>query len=239
MDFELMMESLPELLKGTILTFELVSISIVIGIILAVPIALLRVSRNRLLKALAYGYIFFFRGTPLLVQIFVVYYGFSQFPTIRSSFLWVVLSEPYWCAIIAFTLNTSAYTAEIIRGSIQSIEYGQLEAGISVGMSKFMLFRRIVAPQAARLALPGYSNEIILLLKGSSLASTVTLMDLTGMTQNIIAVTYKPIELFCLAAFIYLVLTFIISRIFMMIEYRLTAHMRMPKEIVSAELNRA
>lgn len=226
MDFALIVESLPDLLEGTLLTLELVAVSTVLGLLIAVPVALMRTATRRWLMAPAYAFIFFFRGTPLLLQIFLVYYGLSQFALVRESFLWAVLREPYWCAIIAFTLNTAAYTGEILRGAIQGVSRGQIEAGRSVGMSPFLLFRRIIAPQALRLALPAYSNEVILLLKGSALASTVTLLDLTGMTQNIIAITYKPIELFLLAGSIYLSLTFILSRAFMVIEFTLTGHRR-------------
>ncbi len=229
MDFQLMFESLPKLLEGTLVTLELIALSMVIGMAVAIPVALMRVSRFLWLKAPAYGYIFFFRGTPLLVQIFLVYYGISQFQAVRESVLWVVLREPYWCAIIALTLNTSAYTGEIIRGAIQAVPWGQIEAGLSAGMSPFKLLRRIIGPQAARLALPGYSNEVILLMKGTSLASTVTLLEITGIARNIIAVTFMPIELFSLAACIYLAMIFIISRIFMLIEYLVSAHMRSAK----------
>ena len=235
MDFQLMIESLPKLLNGTVLTLELVALSMILGMILAFPLALMRVSRQLWLKAPAYAYIFFFRGTPLLVQIFLIYYGFSQFSSIRESILWPILREPYWCSIIAFTLNTSAYTGEVLRGAIQAVSWGQIEAGLSVGMSRFLLFRRIVAPQAARLALPGYGNEVILLIKSSSLASTVTLLELTGVARNIIAVTFMPIELFFLAACIYLLLTFIITRVFMLIEYVLSAHMRSPKYVAQGK----
>ena len=231
MDFQLMLESLPKLLNGMLLTFKLVALSMILGMILAIPLALLRVSRPILLRGPAYGYIFFFRGTPLLVQIFLIYYGFSQFEAVRESILWPVLSEPYWCAIIAFTLNTSAYTAEVFRGAIQAVALGQIEAGLSMGMPRFHLFRRIVGPQAARLALQGYGNEVILLVKSSSLASTVTLLEITGMTRNIIADTFMPIELFALAAAIYLLLIFIITRLFMLVEHWLSAHMRPPKDL--------
>ena len=231
MDFQLMLESLPKLLNGLLLTFKLVALSMILGMILAIPLALLRVSRLILLRGPAYGYIFFFRGSPLLVQIFLIYYGFSQFEAVRESILWPVLSEPYWCAIIAFTLNTSAYTAEVFRGAIQGVALGQIQAGLSMGMPRFHLFRRIVGPQAARLALQGYGNEVILLVKSSSLASTVTLLEITGMTRNIIADTFMPIELFALAAAIYLLLIFIITRLFMLVEHWLSAHMRPPKDL--------
>jgi polar amino acid transport system permease protein len=198
--------------------------------ILSIPLALLRISRNRWAAWPASGYILFFRGTPLLVQLFIIYYGLAQFQTIRESFMWPILREPHWCAIIALSLNTTAYTAEIFRGAIQSVPWGQIEAGLSLGMSRLLLFRRIIVPKAIVFALPGYTNEVILLLKGSALASTVTIMELTGVTRNIIARTFKPIELFLVAGCIYLLLTFIITRLFMIVEYRLTAQRRPVKE---------
>jgi polar amino acid transport system permease protein len=234
MDFNLMIESLPKLLKGTLLSLELVALALVLGLVIAIPLALLRTSRLPWLKAPAYGYIYFFRATPLLVQIFLVYYGFSQFAGVRDSFLWPILREPYWCAIIAFTLNTSAYTGEILRGAIEAVAWGQVEAGRSMGMGRVLLFRRIIAPQAVILGLPGYCNEVILLLKGSSLASTITLLELTGITRNIIAITFKPIELFLLAGAIYMVLTFVLTRLFNRVEYKITAHRRPVTEAAAA-----
>lgn len=234
MDFNLMIESLPDLLKGTLLSMELVALAVVLGLMIAIPLALLRISRLPWLKAPAYGYIYFFRGTPQLVQLFLIYYGFSQFAAVRDSFLWPILREPYWCAIIALTLNTSAYTGEILRGAIESVAWGQVEAGRSMGMSRFLLFKRIIAPQAIIIGLPGYCNEIILLLKSTSLASTITLLELTGITRNIIAVTFKPIELFLLAGTIYMVLTFVLTRLFNLVEHKITAHRRPVQEPATA-----
>ncbi|MFW6055134.1 MAG: ABC transporter permease [Thermodesulfobacteriota bacterium] len=231
MDFALMLSSIPDLLRGCLLTFELVGLSMLFGMILAVPLALMRVSRQLWFFAPSYGYIFFFRGTPLLVQIFLVYYGLSQFDSVKESMFWPILREPYWCAIIAFTLNTAAYTGEILRGAIQSIPHGQIEAARAVGMSRPLLLRRIIAPQALVLALPGYSNELILLLKGSALASTITLLELTGITRKIIAETYKPFELFLVAACIYVLITVVLARIFSFIEHRYTAYRRPPEEM--------
>ena len=231
MDFALMLTSIPDLLRGSIITFELVGLSMLLGMILAVPLALMRVSHRLWFFAPSYGYIFFFRGTPLLVQIFLVYYGLSQFDLIKESSLWPILREPYWCAVIAFTLNTAAYTAEILRGAILAIPHGQIEAAKAMGMSRFLLLRRIIAPQALILALPGYSNELILLLKGSALASTITLLELTGITRKIIAETYKPFELFLLAACIYVLITFVLTRIFHWVEHYYTAYRRPPEEM--------
>ena len=221
MNWEVIVDSLPQLAEGALLTIELVAIAVVLGLALAIPIALGRVARQPWLRAGPFAYIFFFRGTPLLTQIFLVYYGFSQFETIRESVLWPILSEAYWCAIIAFTLNTAEYTAEILRGAIQAVPSGEVEAAKAIGMGRWMRLRRIVLPRAFRIALPAYSNEVILMLKGSALASTITLLDLTGMARTIIARTYMPIELFLAAGVFYLAITAVILQGFRFVEKRL------------------
>lgn len=221
MNFEVIVDSLPDLAQGALLTLELVALSGVLGLMLAVPIALARVSNRWWLQALPFCWIFFFRGTPLLVQIFLVYYGASQFESVRGTFLWPVLREAYWCAIIAFTANTSAYTAEILRGAIQSVPVGEIEAAKAVGMNRVQRYRRIVLPRAFRIALPAYSNEVILMLKGSALASTITLLDLTGVARTLIAKTYMPIELFLAAGAFYLVITAVILQGFRWLEKHL------------------
>ena len=172
------------------------------------------------IRAIPFAYIFFFRGTPLLVQIFLVYYGASQFEVVRESVLWPILREPFWCAIIAFTLNTSAYTAEIFRGAIQAIPPGEVEACKVIGMTKTQMYRRVLLPRAFGIVLPAYGNEIILMLKGSALASTITILDLTGMARTIIARTYTPMEIFLAAGAIYLVISIVIIAIFRQIEQR-------------------
>ncbi len=226
MNFEVIFASLPKLLIGAVLTVELVSLALVVGMVLALPMALLRVSSNPLGRGFSYSYIFFFRGTPLLVQIFLVYYGLAQFEAVRESFLWPVLREAYWCAIIAFSLNTGAYTAEILRGAIQAVPPGEIEAARTVGMSTSLMYRRIVLPRAFRIALPAYGNEIILMLKGSALASTITLLDLTGMARTIIARTYMPVELFLAAGIIYLIITYGVTGLLGLVEKRLNRHLR-------------
>ena len=150
MNFEVIVDNLPRLLEGALLTVELVVLALLLGMVFALPAALMRVSENWWLRAPAYGYIFFFRGTPLLVQIFLIYYGLGQFEAIRESALWPVLREPYWCAIIAFALNTGAYTAEILRGAIEAVPTGQIEAARAFGMSKTLCYRRVILPQAWR-----------------------------------------------------------------------------------------
>lgn len=220
MDFSVVVEYFPRLLQGTWVSLQLVVISIVLGGIFALPIALARISPVGWVRAVPFAYIFFFRGTPLLVQIFLVYYGASQFDAVRESILWPILREPFWCAIIAFTLNTSAYTAEIFRGAIQAIPQGEVEACKVVGMTKYQMYRRILLPRAFGIVLPAYGNEIILMLKGSALASTITILDLTGMARTIIARTYTPMEIFLAAGAIYLVISIVIIAIFRQIELR-------------------
>lgn len=217
-------EYMPRLIDGVWVTLELVFLSGLLGLILAVPLALMRASHNRWLRMLPFGYIFFFRGTPLLVQIFLIYYGASQFDAIKESALWPVLKEPYWCAIIAFTLNTAAYTAELIRGAIQAIPKGELEAADAFGMSRPMKIRRIVLPRAFGIVLPAYGNELILMLKSSSLASTITLLDITGAARTIIARTYTPLEIFFAAGMLYLLITAIMIGCFRLIEHRLNRY---------------
>ena len=153
-----------------------------------------------------------------MVQIFIIYYGFGKVELIRESFLWVILKEPYWCAVIAFALNTGAYTSEILRSAFQTIKPGFIEAGKSLGVSNKLIFYKIQIPIAIRQSLPAYGNEIILMLKGTSLASTVTLMDLTGVAKYIISTTFKPIEVFIIAGSIYLFFTFIIHNLIKYLE---------------------
>lgn len=223
-------DNLPQLLEGTWLTLELVGLSLLVGGLISIPLALMRVSRNPVIRGLPVAYTFFFRGTPLLVQLFLFYYGLAQFEAVRESVFWPYLREAYWCALTVFTLNTGAYTTEILRGAIQAVPSGEIEAAQAMGMSRFNIIRRITLPQAYRIALPAYSNEIILMLKGSALASTITLLDLTGMARTIIARTYMPIEVFFAAGCIYLALTFLFIHGYRLLERRLLRHQRPRQE---------
>ena len=210
MDLDLMVNSFPKLLNATLVTLKLLSLSLIFGLILGLFFAILRLNKNIFLNKFSYFYSYIFRGTPLLVQIFIIYFGLGQIESLRSSFLWIILKEPYWCAIIAFSLNTGAYTSEILRSAFETINKGFIEAGDSLGISKKIIFYKIQIPIAIRQSLPAYGNEIILMLKGTSLASTVTLMDLTGVAKYIISTTFKPIEVFIVAGGIYLFMTFVI-----------------------------
>ena len=218
MDFELMITSFPKLLIATTVTLKLLSLSLLFGLVIGLLFAVMRMSKNFLFNKFAYGYSYLFRGTPLLVQIFIIYFGFGQVEFFRNSILWVILKEPYWCAIIAFALNTGAYTSEILRSAFQTIKKGYIEAGKSLGISGKIIFYKIQIPIAIRQSLPAYGNEIILMLKGTSLASTVTLMDLTGVAKYIISTTFKPIEVFIVAGSIYLFMTFLVHNLIKFLE---------------------
>ncbi len=218
MDLELMISSLPKLLNAAVITLKLLSVSLMIGLFIGLFFAILRLNKNIFINRFAYGYSYIFRGTPLLVQIFIIYFGLGQIEYLRSTVLWVILKEPYWCAIIAFALNTGAYTSEILRSAFQTIKPGIIEAGKSLGISNKVIFYKIQIPIAIRQSLPAYGNEIILMMKGTSLASTVTIMDLTGVAKYIISTTFKPIEVFIVAGGIYLFMTFIIHNVIKFLE---------------------
>ena len=218
MDLELMNNSLPKLLNAAVITLKLLSVSLIIGLFIGLFFAILRLNKNIFINRFAYGYSYVFRGTPLLVQIFIIYFGLGQIEYLRSTVLWVILKEPYWCAIIAFALNTGAYTSEILRSAFQTIKPGIIEASKSLGISNKVIFYKIQIPIAIRQSLPAYGNEIILMMKGTSLASTVTIMDLTGVAKYIISTTFKPIEVFIVAGGIYLFMTFIIHNVIKFLE---------------------
>ena len=226
MDFDPVIENLPRLLNGFVLTLELTAISLACGMVLALPLALLRVSRNPVLWMPVYGYIFLFRGTPLLIQIYLIYYGMGQIDWIKTTFLWIFFQKAYWCALLAFGLNTAAYNAEILRGAIQAVPHGEIEAAKACGMSRALMFRRIILPRAFRLMLPAYSNDVVFTLQATSLASVVTLLDLTGVARIMVAKYFAPYEFYLTIGVIYLATTYLILGIFRWVEHRLSGHMR-------------
>jgi len=235
MNLQFYSEAFFQMISGVPLTLQLAASSIVFGAILALLFAMMRLSGVAVLDWIARLYVFVFRGTPLLVQIFIIYYGLSQFPVIRYSFLWPVLREPYWCAIIALTLNNAAYASEIIRGGLLSVPNGQIEAAKACGMSRFTCFRRVVMPLAIRQALPGYGNEMISMVKATSLASIITLMEVTGIAAKLIAESYRAIEVFVIAGAIYLAINFVLTRVLMFAEYKLTPYLRQPVVKITTE----
>ncbi|MFC4351851.1 ABC transporter permease [Fodinicurvata halophila] len=235
MNLQLVIDSLPQLLDGLGITLQITVLSVFLGLILAIPSALLRLSPNPLLRWPAYAYIFYFRGTPLLVQLFLIYYGGGQFRAeLEAIGLWTYFREAYFCAVLTLTLNTGAYTAEILRGSIQAVPHGEVEAARACGMSGWLLHRRIILPKAFRLALPAYSNEVIFLFQATSLVSIITILDLTGVARSIVARTFAVYEIYITAGLIYLACSYGILFIFKHIERRLMAHLR-PEERRQAE----
>lgn len=228
MDIVFLVETFLSLVAALPLTLELATTAILLGGGLAMALALARLSGILLLDWLARLYVFAFRGTPLLVQIFLIYYGLSQFPAVRHSFLWPVLREPYWCAVLALMLNTAAYASEIIRGGLLSVPHGQIEAARACGMPRMMIFHRVTLPLAIRQALPGYGNEVIAMVKATSLASIITLMEITGVAAKIISESYRVIEVFVVAGALYLAINFVLTRLVAMLERRLSPAERRP-----------
>ena len=218
MDIDFALEHFPRLLKATKLTIQLTFLSLFFGLFVGFFAAILRTSKIKIFFFIAYYYSYIFRGTPLLVQIFIIYFGLAQVEWIRESFLWIFLKEPYSCAILAFTLNTGAYSSEIFRSAFETINKGIVEAAEGLGLSKINTFLKVKLPIAIRQSLPAYGNEMILMLKGTSLASTVTLLDLTGVAKHIISTTFRPVEVFIVAGSIYLIMTFIIHSLIKFLE---------------------
>ena len=220
----------PRLMHGLLITLELVAISGLIGAVLAIPIAAARLSKNRVINTIAFGYVYFFRGTPLLAQLFVIYYGLGEFavqymPQLKAMGLWVYLRDAFYYAIFAFSLNTAAYQAEILRGAVQSVPHGQWEAARALGLHRLPLLWKVIAPQAAMVALRPLGNELILLIKASAIASIVTVLDLMGETRLVFSRSYD-LSVYLYSAIIYLVLVEGIRRMWNAMDRRLTRHLR-------------
>ncbi len=214
-------------LTGLDNTLLLLLISLPLGFVLALIFAIGRVSKIKLLSQTVASYIFIIRGTPLLVQIYLIYFGLGSIKFIRESFLWYALKEPFWCGVIALTINTVAYGAEIFRGGIQSIDKGQVESGLSLGFSRFLLLRKIILPIAIRKVLPSYGNELILMVKATSLVSLTTYMEMTGLARKIMAKTFAPVEAFIAAGILYLFLNFLMVQFVKYLEWKYNPHLRL------------
>jgi arginine/ornithine transport system permease protein len=219
-DYNVIWDSLPLYFAGLLTTLELLGIALAFGLLAALPLGLMRVSRKPWVNLPAWLYTYVIRGTPMLVQLYLIYYGLSQFAAVRESFLWPWLSSATFCACLAFAINTSAYTAEIIAGSLKATPAGEIEAARAMGMSKSKMYRRILLPSALRRALPQYSNEVIMMLQTTSLASSVTLVDITGAARAVNSESFLPFEAFITAGVFYLCLTFILVRLFKLAERR-------------------
>lgn len=216
----------PNYVSGLWVTIKLVVVSVLLGAILSVPIAMGRDASNRLVRGFSYGYVYFFRGTPLLAQTFLIYYGLGSFrPQLEAVGLWTFFRDAWYCALLAFTLNTSAYQAEILRGAIASVPRGQWEAASALGLSRLQTIRKIIAPQAMMVALRPYVNEIILLLKGSAIVAIITVFDLMGETRRAYARTFD-FQTYIWAALIYLALVELLRIGTERAEARLTRHLQ-------------
>jgi len=224
-DYNVVLDSLPLYFGGVLVTLKLLIIALAVGLLLAVPLAIMRVSRQPLINFPAWLYTYVIRGTPMLVQLYLLYYGLAQFEAVRESFMWPYLSSATFCACLAFAINTSAYTAEILAGSLKATPHGEIEAAKAMGMSRSKLYRRILLPSALRRALPQYSNEVIMMLHATSLASVVTLIDITGAAKTVTSQYFMPFEAYLTAGLFYLALTFILVRLFKLAERRWLAYM--------------
>ncbi len=226
MDYEAIFTNLPLYFEGMLTTVQLVAAALILGLMLAVPLGLIASRRNFFAIILPKSFIYFFRGTPLIVQMYMIYYGAGQFELLRESFLWPIFKEAWACALIAFSLNTAAYTAEIIRGAIRATPHGEIEAARACGMSGWLIVRRIILPSSFRRALPAYGNEVIFMLHGSALAGVITIVDLFGAARIVNSRHFVPFESFITAGVFYLVLTFAIIWVFRRVEFRWHAHLR-------------
>ena len=225
LNVDVIASSLPMYLNGTWVTLKLLFVALAAGLVVAIPLAVMRASSNPWLSRPVCLFTYVFRGTPLLVQLFLIYYGLAQFSWMRESIVWPLFSSAWFCAMLAFAINTCAYTTEIIAGAISATHHGEVEAAKSMGMSPFTLYRRILLPSAFRRSLPAYSNEVIMMLHGTSLASIVTLLDITGAAREVNSQFYLPFEAFITAAGFYLVLTFMLVSLFHLAEKRWLVHL--------------
>ncbi len=216
----------PRYLNGLWVTISLVGISVVFGAALSLPIAFARMSTNRVLSGIAYIYVYVFRSTPLLAQLFLIYYGLGSFkPQLEAVGLWWFFREAWYCGVFSFVLNTAAYQAEILRGAIQSVPRGQHEGAAALGISKFVTFRKIILPQAMIVALRPYGNELILMIKGSAVVAIVTVYDLMGEARYAYSKTFD-FQTYLWAALFYLVIVEILRHVWAFLEARLTRHLK-------------
>ena len=235
LDVVLIAQNFDRFLWGALVTLQLTGLALVIGALISVPLAIIRAGNNPIANAPVWAFTYVFRGTPLLVQTYLIYYGLGQFEWIRQTVLWEpILSQAWWCALIAFSLNTAAYTTELLRGAIESTSTGEVEAAKACGLSKMMRLRRIILPSAFRRALPAYSNEVIFMLHGSVVASTITIQDLLGVGRWLNGRYYLAYEGFITAAVLYLIIVLLISRGFRLWEKHWLQHLY-PRDAVDSK----
>lgn len=219
LDAALFQHTVVNLFQGFGLSVYIGLTSIFLASLIGLGLALMRMSTNTLASRFSFVYSTCFRGTPLLVQLFILYYGIGTLPFVRENpALWWLFSDGGRCAILAIALNSGAYVSEVLRGGFQSVPKGQIEAAKACGMSAPLRFRRVVFPLAIRQALPAYSNEIVLAIKGTSLASTIAVMELTGHAKRLMNQNYAIIETFILAGMLYLMINFFLLACVHMLE---------------------
>jgi His/Glu/Gln/Arg/opine family amino acid ABC transporter permease subunit len=226
MPVEYLSEMVPRLIAATGTTILLLGLSALCGLVIAVPMSLARLARNATLQGLSNAYVFVFRGTPALVQLYFIYYGFAQLEMVRESVLWTVFEDAYWCGLIALSLNTGAYTTEIFRGALMAVPRDYVEAGRALGLTERRMFWLIRLPTAFRLGLPAYGNELILLTKATSIVSTITILDLMGTAKLLYTETFDPFAPLLTAAALYLVLIYLMTRAIAALEYFMFPHLR-------------
>jgi len=229
MRFDLILDNWALFASGMWMTLQLTALSLLIGFCIALPFGLIRAKSNGLGSKLINGYVYAFRGTPLLVQLYLIYYGLSQFEWVRDSFAWVILRDAWWCALIAFSLNSGAYATEIIRGAVQSVPEGELEAAKSLGLSPFKVGQLVLIPSALRRALPQYGNEVVFMLHGSVVASVITIQDILGVGRTLNARYYLAYEGFLTAAALYMALAFTMVFIFRQLEKRYLGYLKVSR----------
>ena len=212
---------------GVWMTLQLTALSLLFGFLIALPCGIARARKVPIASPLINAYVYAFRGTPLLVQLYIVYFGLSQFDIVRDSFAWPVLREAYWCALITFSLNSGAYATEIIRGAVATTPEGELEAGMALGLSKWQVMGLILIPSALRRALPQYGNEVVFMLHGSVVASIITIQDILGAGRTLNAKFYVAYEGFLTAAALYMILTFCLVLTFRALERRYLRHLNL------------
>lgn len=237
MDLQVIWDSLPQFMRGLQTTLLLLVLSLAAGFIVSIPLAIARVSNRAWLSKPVWLFTYVIRGTPLLVQLFLLYHGLAQFEIVRESAAWVLLKSAWFCAWLAYVINTTAYTTEIFAGALRATPVGEIEAARAYGMSGFALYRRILLPGALRRALPQYSNEVVGLMHATAIASTVTLVDITRVARDVYANHLVVLESFGVAAVIYFVLTFSIAGLFKVLERHFLAHLRPQSQPSSSHAN--
>jgi arginine/ornithine transport system permease protein len=226
MHIDLVLDHWEMFAAGVWMTLQLTFLSLAVGFMIALPAGIARARRVPVASPLINGYVYLFRGTPLLVQTYLIYYGLSQFEWIRDSWAWVFLREPWWCALIAFSLNSGAYATEIIRGAVQTVPRGEIEAARALGLTPFQLDRLVLIPSALRRALPQYGNEAVFMLQGSVVASVITIQDILGAGRTLNSRYYLAYEGILTAAALYMAITFLLVWAFRQLEARYLRHLR-------------